>query len=69
MPEGRLQGRIHAVLNNKDKGMQVRFRDPNNKTPAKNANKHLYTFILIIQVYGGMDAGWKATRTYSCRPS
>ncbi len=28
MPEGRLQGRIHAVLNNKDKGMQVRLRDP-----------------------------------------
>ncbi|MCP4124256.1 MAG: hypothetical protein GY751_21120 [Bacteroidetes bacterium] len=25
---GRLQGRIHAVLNNKDKGMQVRLRDP-----------------------------------------
>ncbi len=37
MPEGRLQGRIHAVLNNKDKGMQVRFRDPTNRTPTKNA--------------------------------
>ncbi len=35
MPEGRLHGRIHAVLNNKDKGMQVRFQDPINKTPAK----------------------------------
>jgi len=27
MPERRLQGCIHAVLNNLDKGMQVRFRD------------------------------------------
>ncbi len=68
MPEGRLQGDIHAVLNNKDKGMQVHFRDPTNKTPTKKANKHLYTFVLIIQVYGGRDAGGKATRTYSCRP-
>ncbi len=27
MPERSLQGRIHGVLNNQDKGMQVRFRD------------------------------------------
>jgi len=26
MPERSLQGRIHGVLNNQDKGMQVRFR-------------------------------------------
>ncbi len=32
MPEGRLQGRIHAVLNNQDKGMQVRFRDPDKRS-------------------------------------
>ncbi|MCP4272910.1 MAG: hypothetical protein GY781_13270 [Gammaproteobacteria bacterium] len=60
MPEGRLQGRIHAVLNNQDKGMQVRFRDPTNKTPTKNPNKHLCIFVFIIQVFGGMDAGNEA---------
>ncbi len=35
MPEGRLQGRIHAVLKNQDKGMQLRFRDPINKHQPK----------------------------------
>ncbi len=28
MPERSLQGRFHGVLNNQEKGIQLRFRDP-----------------------------------------